>query len=335
MKLAIQWMNKFDAISNSFGYATHQKNISEAMQRNGVEISDDADIAFFIVPLCHYVPVKNKINIVYTMYEYSSLPANWINKLKDIDLLIVPCSHNKELFGRYTDVPISVCLEGTNTNYYKYVERNSKPNQFIWLWLGANNLRKGYLPLIQAWNFWAKYHPDDFLIIKTTPNMVSTKEDVRRFKNHVMIDSRKLPLDSLDSPPNMFDVYKYANAFIMPTMGEGFCLPLVEALATGLPCIYTNWSGPTDYMNSDIGYPVDYELVEVSTAEEIGYNKMEHWSRAAYADINSILRQMATIYFNYDIALEKGRRGAEMVRKKLTWDISAKNLIKTIKDFVR
>ena len=55
-----------------------------------------------------------------------------------------------------------------------------------------------------------------------------------------------------------------ADAFVLPSRGEGWGRPHVEAMAMGLPLLATNWSGPTAYLDDSVGYPIAYRLVEVS-----------------------------------------------------------------------
>jgi glycosyltransferase involved in cell wall biosynthesis len=51
-------------------------------------------------------------------------------------------------------------------------------------------------------------------------------------------------------------LYKAADAFVLPTRGEGWGRPIMEAMAMGLLTIATNWSGPTDFMTSNNSYPI-------------------------------------------------------------------------------
>ena len=47
--------------------------------------------------------------------------------------------------------------------------------------------------------------------------------------------------------------------------GEGWGLPVVEAMAMALPVIVTNWSGPTAYLDDTVGYPLRVEkLVDIT-----------------------------------------------------------------------
>lgn len=51
-----------------------------------------------------------------------------------------------------------------------------------------------------------------------------------------------------------------ADAFVLPSLSEGFSISLVEAMLCGLPCIVTNKGGPSEIMNSsDIGFLINPE----------------------------------------------------------------------------
>lgn len=50
--------------------------------------------------------------------------------------------------------------------------------------------------------------------------------------------------------------YAAADAFVLPSRGEGWGRPHVEAMSMGLPVIATNWSGVTAFLDGDVGYPI-------------------------------------------------------------------------------
>lgn len=51
-------------------------------------------------------------------------------------------------------------------------------------------------------------------------------------------------------------LYASADAFVLPSRGEGWGRPHVEAMAMGLPIIATNWSGPTQFMTEENSIPL-------------------------------------------------------------------------------
>jgi glycosyltransferase involved in cell wall biosynthesis len=44
-------------------------------------------------------------------------------------------------------------------------------------------------------------------------------------------------------------LYRSVDAFVLPSRGEGWGRPYMEAMSMGLPVIATNWSGPTEFVN--------------------------------------------------------------------------------------
>ena len=60
-----------------------------------------------------------------------------------------------------------------------------------------------------------------------------------------------------DPDPNqeLPSLYAAADAFVLPSRGEGWGRPVMEAMAMGLPTIATNWSGTTAFLGEATGYP--------------------------------------------------------------------------------
>ncbi len=61
-----------------------------------------------------------------------------------------------------------------------------------------------------------------------------------------------------------------ADAFVIATRGEGWGMPISEAMAMGLPVVVTNWSGVTAFVDETTGYMVDYDLTEVGLGLGLG-----------------------------------------------------------------
>jgi glycosyltransferase involved in cell wall biosynthesis len=50
------------------------------------------------------------------------------------------------------------------------------------------------------------------------------------------------------------DLLASADAFVLPTRGEGWGLPIAEAMAMQLPVIVTNHSGPAAFTSDESAY---------------------------------------------------------------------------------
>ena len=340
--MELHWASAYDKIGNALGYSTHQKHLKKALEEEGVTMDDTSGIAVSIVTPDSYQPIPGKYNILYTMYECTTIPDNWIEPLNKADLIVVPCKHNQELFKWYTKKPIEICWEGVNTERYYYTKRAyPKKKPFTFLWVGASNPRKGYEHVVFAWSEFCKRYPDTEgkvqLIMKTT--QVTREERLLEVGGNVIVDTRYLPFDKEPGNPlpSMAELYQYAHAFLLPSMGEGFGLTLAEAMSTGLPCIYTPWSGVVDFCSVNEGFPVKWKFVPVVTKAELpdGTLKIQHRSKAASADPVDIAKQMHRIYTNYEFALKKGKRAAERIRRDITWDKSARSFMKIVNKYTQ
>jgi glycosyltransferase involved in cell wall biosynthesis len=315
---------------NAFGYSVHQKNILKALINQGVKFDYNADIALQIMPLNHYKPIPGKKNVVYTMYEFETLHKYWIKKLKDIDLLIVPSGHNKELFEKYTDKPVKVCLEGVDTDFYKYKKREFK-SPFRFLWFGANNPRKGWPSLLMAWDYITHTFPEMEskieLYIKSPSNFGIGS--LNKYSN-IIVDQ------NIISNNELLGLYYSSNAFIFPTIGEGFGLTLVEALSTGLPAIWTAHTGIMDYLTEKDGYPTRWVRGKAKTYEvnlkSKKLRKKYMWTPCALCVMESLIENIINLYNNYDVALGRAANISNKIHRSLSWDDSARNLIKILQE---
>jgi glycosyltransferase involved in cell wall biosynthesis len=205
-------------------------------------------------------------------------------------------------------------------------------SKFVYLWIGAPNPRKGFEHVGAAWDGWrnsGRMPRNVWLYCKSTgvdKEFVSSREGMM-----VTTDTRNL------STQELFGLYRDAHAFLLPSMGEGFGLTLAEAMSTGLPCIYTPWGGPRDFISEKEGYPVKWKFSPVNTIEvrEDGRRKVHNVTSAAFADVDDIIRRMEQIYQAYPTALEKGRRAAARIRNGFTWDDSARSFLGILNKYAR
>jgi hypothetical protein len=77
-------------------------------------------------------------------------------------------------------------------------------------------------------------------------------------------------------------LHRLADAFVLPTRGEGWCRPCVEAMACGKPMIATNWSAMEDYMGGHNSLPLKYSTEPVPTRFTASRDEMKSLGKFEY-----------------------------------------------------
>jgi glycosyltransferase involved in cell wall biosynthesis len=169
-----------------------------------------------------------------------------IAEYEQADTILVPSEYSRRSFPPhlrakvlvaplYGRVPVERVLHTANG-------RDSAPGAsarrpFTFGTVGAQPLRKGFLYLLQAWE--QLRLPDAELLIRTDA-------DLNRFPS-LRILLKRLPNVRIASyTANMSDFYRCCDAFVLPTIDDGFGMALLEAMAHGLPSIATTHCGATE-----------------------------------------------------------------------------------------
>ncbi|MGC9395225.1 MAG: glycosyltransferase family 4 protein [Anaerolineae bacterium] len=116
--------------------------------------------------------------------------------------------------------------------------RYQLPEKFL-LYLGSNKPHKNLVRLIEAWTAIQAEAPDITLVIAGA--WLPQHPEPRQRAQDLGIDDRVCWLGSLPGA-DLPALYTAAEAFIFPSLYEGFGLPVIEALACGTPVACANTS---------------------------------------------------------------------------------------------
>jgi len=94
-------------------------------------------------------------------------------------------------------------------------------------------------------------------------------------------------------------LYKAANAFVLPSRGEGWGRPMVEAMSMGMPTVITDWGAPTDYANSSNAWPIPAAGLSCVNSEPkrgnpAGVYAAHRWAEASIPELRRTLRMLFT-----------------------------------------
>ena len=235
------------------------------------------------VAVHHYGPmwlgqlpeIAGRINVQRTMFETDRIPRAWVGRLLTRDEIWVPCEHNREAFERGGIPSERLRVVGGTLDFDVFrpdleplpIEHLVPAGHQVFLSAFDFTERKGWRQLLRAWAEAFVATDPVCLLLK-----VSGKTPVADVRARVEAELDRLspqghaPVEIMAgvlSPEEFARLYAACDAYVLPTRGEGWGRPYMEALAVGLPTIASNWSGPTEFMEPETTWLVDGDLVPV------------------------------------------------------------------------
>ncbi|MDA8194904.1 MAG: glycosyltransferase, partial [Thermaerobacter sp.] len=263
------------------------------------------------VPMVHAGPGhgmfkrRTGVDLGRVMFETDRVPNTWIPHFESVDMLLIPTAfgiatllnagipaEKVELLPSTVDTdvfsPEGLALAFDSAERFKFL------SVFNW------SYRKGWDCLLDAY-FRAFDRRDPVLLVLKVSHYAGsqtrTQQEFQRF-----LTTRGYDLDHL--PPVRFvseemdqsrlaALYRACDAFALPTRGEGWGRPVLEAMASGLPAIATGWSAMADYLNTANSFPLPVEgLVPVPDDYPGVYREGHRWAEPS---VDALVTAMQTV----------------------------------------
>lgn len=243
-------------------------------------------------------------------HDVDGLPAEYVDAVNSNDRVYV-CSHFvQDVFKRHdVTVPIEVLGHGFDPDLYTF-EPRQLGEVFTFLCIAEHLPRKNLPMLIRA--FKRAFAPGTPVRLHLKTGLHDASE-----LRPLMGDDRRILLDTRlrANEVEMVQLYHQADCFVLPTRIEGFGMPILEAMATGLPVIVTDYSGHLDFCHHDNAL-----LIQNKGRVPADTSGFPHISGLwADPDEDHLITLMQQVVDDYGLALNVGRRGYEHVHSAWTW----------------
>jgi glycosyltransferase involved in cell wall biosynthesis len=173
-------------------------------------------------------------------------------------------------------------------------------------------LRKGWDLLLDA--YLEEFTPTEpvLLLIKTWGGH---RPELRLDERHAAVGF----IEGFRSAASMAELYRSAHCFVLPSRGEGWGRPYMEAMATGLPVIGTGWGGNLEFMDQNNSFLLDAPLAPVSdaAAKETPAYGGGNWASPNKYELRAMMREVFT---RYDRARIKGERARADLERRFSYD---------------
>jgi glycosyltransferase involved in cell wall biosynthesis len=227
---------------------------------------------------------RDRYNIGYWAWELSVFPDDWLPATELVDEIWAPSRFIQHALSEKARCPVvwmplavrpPVVDSGAGKDF------GIAPDCFAFLFyfdFASFATRKNPTGPIAAFR---RAFPDARnrvqLIIKVMAHDVHAPE-VARLRKQVADDPRIRIIDEVLSHSEMALLLDRCDCFVSLHRSEGFGRGMAEAMAMGKPVIATNYSGNTDFMNSENSLLVNYSLVPVGKGEYV------HWEGQVWAE---------------------------------------------------
>jgi GT2 family glycosyltransferase len=298
----------------SAAYMPDRYDLVNAHAVNIVEVTpDELPTVFRHVSRQHF---DRSYNVLRTYWELSKAPEIWRPRLATFSEIWAPNAFVAESFRTIFDRPIIVVppcihLPEAGSDGHSLFGLDEKRFYFLFSFdYFSFPQRKNPLAVVRAFK---SAFPDLSthvgLVIKSTGSVNHLSPMRDELCSAALYDDRIEVIEETLTRQEMLSLMSAADCYVSLHRSEGFGLGMAEAMALGKPVIGTSYSGNTDFLMEETGYPVPYTLRKVDPDEYI-HTVGQVWADPDEAACASAMRR---VFSDREEAAAKAKAGQRLV----------------------
>lgn len=289
-----------------------------------------------------------KKTIGFTMLETDKTAQGWAWKCNQMDAILVPSTFCLSSFMQSNiSAPLRIVPFGIDLK--KYTPEGEKlldlPTKFNFLtvgqWLPQGD-RKNIAGVVKTFLNNFKNVSDVGLILKTyhvsagTVDKMQIENTIKQFRTEAGLKDNEGPqiylVHGAMSESNMIKLYRNADAFLLPTTGEAWGMPLMEAAAMELPIITTKGTGAESFLNEEFVIMMDAEWKPIGNMLYWPH-VYESYQQLLIPNMEEFSRMVHRVYKYNDMAKEQAKKQRlELTERNFTWEAAAEQFAEVIED---
>lgn len=281
-----------------------------------------------------------QIKILVQPWEFGGIPNEWIEPIKnEFDEIWCPSSWVKQCYID-SGIPknkIQVIPNGVNTSVFtplgpKFKLKTKK--SFKFLFLGGTIYRKGIDLLVETYLDTFSISDDVCLVIKsfgtgTFYTGIAMDQWIKNLAKDPFLPEIELIEEDLNEA-DLANLYRSCDALAHPYRGEGFGLPIAEAMATAKPTIVTNYGACLDFCDDSTSYLIPSTL---QSADLEGFSPSPVGFWLAQPNKEALSQALLSAIKNPEIGQAMGERARQKIQSNFTWDKAAQLVLDRLNFF--
>lgn len=294
---------------------------------------DDTTVFFWLYDPKVLEQIKTRL-VLWMMFESTRLPSAWIARLSYFDQVWVSSRWGHDVL-RANGFSGEVNVLAAGINPATFVPRDLEPawapglRKLRVLMVGKLERRKGYDVALYALA----------RLSKELPVTLVAKADYFMFPERArqlgtVAQSMGLDCELVSgkfSTEALAHLYRSGDLFLFPSRAEGFGLPCIEALASGLPTLATGYSGQTSFLDTIPGLycEIRFDMAPLVDDDYAGFYRgiygQEPFGEWAEPSPDSVVEGIRAIAADYPGWLQRAREAASVIRDRFSWQQVAQN----------
>ncbi len=301
-----------------------------------MRVKDNVDMSSWAHIMCYgldrFEAAKGENKYWWQFIESTHVPSVNVERINKNKNLITNSTWAKNIDADSgVTIPIHIIPPSIDATKFPYKDRDVK-EPFTFLHIGDSNGRKNHHQLIQGY---VQAFPDDGktkLILKAQnyggdDSMYKDDAYVKCYRHRKDIEF--IFPTYIMSHEEILALYHRADCYINIAHGEGLGLPDMEAMATGLPVIGSNWDARSVFLDDSVGWMINISNMSDAYTYQGDGHDYGKWADYNHDNYISILRYASK---HPQEAKYKGKMGAERIRTKFTPKATAGALDKIISE---
>lgn len=278
--------------------------------------------------------------VIMQPWEYGGIPREWIRPMREqIDEIWVYSTWVRDCYlasgipgDKVKVIPLGVDTQLFHPEGARYPLKTKR--RFRFLYLGGTIHRKGIDILLRAYLKAFRSSDDVCLVIKGQSGYTYLGSELHEVLGSIAQEDPHSPEIEYLTPAldekDLASLYRACDAFVMPYRGEGFGLPMAEAMASGLPVIATGRGAAMDFLAEDRAYLIPSVRMDIDSVPVGDFRPsapgfwLEEPEEAAVVDL------LRGVYLDPEAAAAKGRQGRDYAEAHFPWDRSTRLVLERI-----